>query len=370
MIKILFFLRPLFRLYRSCNEQINGKSIVSILGIFVMTFLITIVTSNAIVKLTDDNAPLAFINAKTELISYIVARSELSNIPLYNVEIVSKENEIRQRLKENNCLFIGLIKPMPGARVTYRHSGEKIIIEIKSGAIHRGTTPSVIGYLHFYDDTQCPIHNRLIIRFRTPTVKDYFSNNARPLPIAGPAEIGRELGSPLMPRKNGKRTAGLMTGGTIRIFGRTNSFFGHKEVYPAQDASFVIPKGSRLTSISNSSITAGSPNSWYGSASIEKETFELSATTESKELRLYQPGRTRDSERFNISLFVQIFSDPSLALWSFRFVLFAFLFQVLLSLLEVLGLSFFLGKKYSTEPFYKEPKVASLKCSDDKKDHD
>lgn len=367
MIRFSFFRSPVNKSHYSSHRKLTWKSILSILKIFGISLFITGVIFIAIFLFRYKNAPLILIHAQTELVSFIVARPELANIPLYNVELVRHDGKTCKQLTEQNDLFTGLLQPMVGTRITYRHSGEKIVIEIKPGPLQKGEKHSTLAYLKFSDDTRCVVHNRLVIRFEPPASENHFMINARPLPIAGPSEIGKEYGAPLMPRKSGKRTAGLLAGGTLRVFGRATSLISGKEIYPPQHANFIIPKGSRLTSISSRGNNEFFPNSWYGSVTINEFIFDLSATTEAKELRLYRPGRSQDAELFKTSLLAQIFNDPSLAIFSFLFVLFTIILQVVLAFINVLSSGPPMKSKLSAESSNSDGTVS---CSDDTNDSD
>lgn len=140
------------------------------------------------------------------------------------------------------------------------------------------------------------------------------------LPIAGPAQAGSEIGTPLAPRPGSARAFDLLRDGKVEVFGR--SIIGG-ELFPAAGASYVIPAGSRVASAEE--IRPGTDPigaSWYGAAFYEEDGLHVSATTETGELRLFRPGPGDQREVFGLGLLASILGDPALGTLAFAIAVF------------------------------------------------
>lgn len=266
--------------------------------------------------------PLISIEAESEFLAYKVIRPELSTIAL---EDVTPRNTITNcgEAHEGN-IKQALLKPSQYANVRYRHSGDRISISVVSLKDH----PSKI---HFPDQTKCELPQVASFTFKKP-IHGSFAD--RPLPIAGPCQIGAE---PRVPIFSQRRTFDTMIGGTLRVFGRTKSFFSDSTLYPIKDAVFTLPAGGRLVSgdLKDKPSEIKTDASMYGFAIIDKETLRISVTTEAKDLRLFRPGRSSDAETFKLSLLSRLFNDPSIAIISFSIVVFYIAMQVICGWIDI-----------------------------------
>lgn len=251
--------------------------------------------------------PLIVINAETEYVAFRVVRPEIAIIALEDTAY--RGDNLNCPKLQGSQITLGLLEPARKSIIQYRYAGEKLAISLAS-------SPDAPSHLRFPDETACTL----------PSVASFVlkkhgnqSLGSRPLPIAGPGQIGDEYGPPTLPPEQSTspyyRTLGTMISGELQVFGRTANPINRGTLYPAQNAVFPLPAGGRLASgggnISSDEMISNA--SWYGVAMMGDKSLHISVTTESEDLQLFRPGRSSDFERFGISIFARLFSDPSIA---------------------------------------------------------
>lgn len=302
------------------DRQVGAFTILA-LACFLTSIFILIVTS------IPRNSPLVIIEAETEILSYTVARQELAAIPVNRAKIRGEiEDECRNVLRDDGS-FTGLVSPKAGVQVIYRVIAGQVLVELRPSS----QSAASLGILESVNGARCSIDERIVVSFRSNLTA---RTNLRPLPIAGPAVLGKELSAPEIGESE-RSSPGLLLSASIHVLGRASFPTGNHALYPAVDEKIIVPAGSRLVSISNDSEDTSLPRSWYGIVSFEKDVLKVSATTDGEHLRLFRPGSSGDAERFNTSILAQIFNDPSLAIVSLGLVVFTIVFQTLLGLLSV-----------------------------------
>jgi len=260
--------------------------------------------------------PLLVITAESETVQYRIIRPDVAEIPMINALVRNISDDCKTILSEKtNGQISALLKPPKNAIVRYRWSPAAVSIQVQS---QTGTKT----ILEFDDGQSCALPDQVSIVMPKPELT---SPAARPLPIVGPAEIGVEIQVPTAPRPNGRRVFGILYGGEIKIFGRTIS----GALYPAQVGAIAIPAGGRLsalTPVTGAGNRKQSP-AWYGMAVIGERAFNISATTETNNLKFFRPGGSSDESTIAVSLFTRLLNDPSLALLSLMSLVFVMSLQ-------------------------------------------
>lgn len=142
------------------------------------------------------------------------------------------------------------------------------------------------------------------------------------LPLAGAAEIGRELGVATT-----SHSTGLLRSGSFQVFGRSIAPWAADVLYPITTGPVVLPAGSRL-SVEGPGDTA---RALFGLATHTPEGFVISATADASLISLYRPGADDQRERFAFGVFSDFFGDPQIG------VIFFFVFLVVTVLQVVTG---------------------------------
>ena len=172
------------------------------------------------------------------------------------------------------------------------------------------------------DEQTCVLPKSTSVVMPFPAVS---SPAARPLPIAGPAELGVEIHTPNLPKPNARRVFGILYSGQIKVFGQTIS----GALYPAQTGNIIIPAGTRISTKKINSSWGNNKQSagWYGIALIGKRALKISATTKSNDLTIYRPGVEHDEHTIAVGLFTRLSNDPSIALLSLAALAFVMTMQ-------------------------------------------
>lgn len=291
------------------------------LSVFTISLIVTLAFIS-FVYFCPTKPPFVFIEAETETLSYYVIRPQVAAVPLVDAKIIGLPLTNCGKLSESQTSITALLQPAIHTIVRYRHSGKKISIQLSN--------KNSVGAIHFADETICALPaNGITFVIATPSHESPAGPAVRPLPIAGPGEIGVEQGAPSITNIE-HRIFNTMKTGSLRVYGRTAFPPNRGALYPAEDAEFPLPAGGRLDS--GEDFTSGNISNvaaWYGIAHIGENAFQVSVTTESKDLRLFRPGSSGDSERFAVSLFGRLFNDPSVAVISLAVVVFSIVMQVI-----------------------------------------
>ncbi|MCW1751112.1 hypothetical protein [Rhizobium acaciae] len=266
------------------------------------------------------------IQALSELVRFRVTRPAVAAIAIQDATINAATENCAALNEASIKAFTGIVEPAAGAIVTYRFAPDKIAIQIESSG-------SQTAVLRFSEAADCPLTGAAsFVLDRSGTTA------SRPLPIVGQTDIGVEFGAPTPPSAGSSRPLGIMWEGTIKVFGR--SYFGGK-LYPIADAEFPLPVGGRLSSgddldPSKASNGRDSVPPWYGTATVADTGFRISATTVSKDLKLYRPGTSRgEAETFGLGLLTSLFADPSVAWFPLAIAIFTVVMQTIASWMGV-----------------------------------
>lgn len=250
--------------------------------------------------------PLISLEIDSEYITYRVSRPEIAGIIIEQAAFRTGNWECSP--VENNTIEYALLEPTENSLVTYRYNGDDFIITLDAHTVK--------NRIYFNDGEQCVLPDRISFLMKRPQIKQL---SARPLPIAGPGQIGTESGKPTLKAKyikgRSRRPPEIMLGGELRVYGRTANPLNRGTPYPAENGKFPLPVGGRLISGPEWRTPAQKANedAWYGVAVLRDQSMHLSITTESNNLLLFRPGRSKDSEKFQLSVFARLFDDPSIA---------------------------------------------------------
>ncbi|UIK04105.1 hypothetical protein [Neorhizobium galegae] len=257
----------------------------------------------------------ASVDAVSELVRFRAVRPLIATIPLTDATLIASAEGCVGLAGDPSPRVTGLLQPSEGAIVSYRAGAGRIAIQIVGGRLVSENGARIAATFQSSGRADCDLVEPVTVRI----------NNAdelvRPLPIAGPADIGQEFGVPTMPTGTASsRIYDIMWEGRVRVFNRT--YFSERLV-PVADAEFPLPIGSRLSGGDN--LDPKQPvdpaiAAWYGAAIPGEKGLQISATTISKTLQLYRPGTRRDEmETLGLSLLTSTFAD-SLALIIIGFV--------------------------------------------------
>lgn len=280
-------------------------------------------TSIFVIVLTPERKPYVVIEATSEVLIYRVQRPEVAMVPLLEASIKSDFKDC-PIISSSDFPVTGILKPSFNSVVTYRFTPDLIAMSFDGGDESAGT-------LLLADGNHCNLPARVVVNI---VIK---SKSMRPLPIAGPAEIGRELGSVTSKKVQLSKCNDFMYGGTVKVFGYARLWPYNGALYTSPGDEFVLPAGGRLTSDDNfnprhkSSIAAP----WFGIAEVSEKGFKISATTVSSDLRMYRPGATGEMERYALGLLTQIFYDPSMAILTVCLLTLSVIMQTLASLKSI-----------------------------------
>lgn len=277
-------------------------------SLLVITFMLTATTLGGL-HILSRSVLYASIGAVSELVRFRVVRPLIATIALTDATVVAAVEGCAGLGSADPYLFTGLLQPSQGAIVTYRTSPDWIAIQIEGGRPVRNEERKIAATLQFAAQPDCEIFEPLTIRMkrRQPGLD-------RPLPIAGPADIGKEFGVPPMP-SSVFRGSDMMWEGHVKVFSRT---YFTQELVPVADAEFPLPVGGRLSGGDNLDPRAPvDPEiaAWYGTVTLDDRGFVISATTISQNLQLYRPGTGKDEmEKLGLGILASAFSDPVVVL--------------------------------------------------------
>ena len=285
------------------------KSLIIVVGVLSLFFILIWISP----------LPYLVINAETEILLYRVSRPNIAAFSIVNAEIHPLTDDCVQTLGlKANDRITALVQPNEGALVQYRWSPRSISVVIKGPNNKQG------GSLTLFDERGCKLSARTRIKFQ---IENIDNPSSTPLPIAGPAEIGMEQGANYAPKPGSSRVFNMMHSGSIQVFGR--GIFSDV-LYSGQFESIQLPLGGRLTS-GNSLIANPGSNKippWYGVAEIRDRGFHVSATTESRNIRLFRAGSHSESETVAISFMAMVVNDPTISLVTLMGIVFLSIVQL------------------------------------------
>lgn len=255
-----------------------------------------------LVSIAPGRAPYVSINLETELLRYRVVRQPLAGVFVRNA---TYSGQLNCAVGSPPGKLTGLLMPAAGSVVSYRWGPDGVAINIEALRDHAAS-------ISFADERTCTFDGASA----TVVLYNAMDGEIR-LPIAGQAEAGSENSAATA--SSGPR--GLIHIGELKVFGRTAL---GDELYPVADATYPIPRGSRLASGRDfrSVDAAQSGAAWYGSATFGTRSLTVSVTTDATRLLLYRPGVGDQTESFSFGLFTRIFNDPSLGLLTLSFGVF------------------------------------------------
>ncbi|CDZ63316.1 Hypothetical protein NGAL_HAMBI2605_24050 [Neorhizobium galegae bv. orientalis] len=247
----------------------------------------------------------ASVDAVSELVRFRAVRPLIATIPLTDATLIASAEGCVGLAGEPSPRVTGLLQPSEGAIVSYRAGAGRIAIQIVGGRLVSENGARVAATFQSSGRADCDLVEPVTVRITNA------DELVRPLPIAGPADIGQEFGVPAMPTGTASsRIYDIMWEGRVRVFNRT--YYGERLV-PVADAEFPLPLGSRLSGGDN--LDPKQPvdpaiAAWYGAAIPGEKGLQISATTISKTLQLYRPGTRRDEmETLGLSLLTSTFAD-------------------------------------------------------------
>jgi hypothetical protein len=246
----------------------------------------------------------ASVDAVSELVRFRAVRPLIATIPLTDATLIASGEGCVGLAGDPSPRVTGLLQPSEGAIVSYRAGAGRIAIQIVGGRLVSENGARIAATFQSSGRADCDLVEPVTVRI----------NNAdelvRPLPIAGPADIGQEFGVPAMPTGTASRIYDIMWEGRVRVFNRT--YYGERLV-PVADAEFPLPLGSRLSGGDNldpKQQVDPAIAAWYGAAIPGEKGLQISATTISKTLQLYRPGTRRDEmETLGLNLLTSTFAD-------------------------------------------------------------
>lgn len=265
--------------------------------------------------------PFMVIVARSQIVEQRVVLPQTMRIPLYSSKPRRLEGAC-DPLLDTLGRFSGLLEPGRRAIVTYRIIGSRVAISVRAqeGA---ETNPRLIN-----DAGDCEIGDAASFLIDTA---DKESVNAMPLPIAGPTAVGQDSRGD----NNLSHDPWMLVSGEVRVFGRT--LFGRQggALYPGGDA-IPLVAGSRVTSLKKwRSPAVDAETAWFGYATSAEGVFEVSATTEARDLEIFRPGGRRDNERLSPANHANLLNDPSVAFLSLAFALLTVLVQSVATVLAL-----------------------------------
>lgn len=306
---------------RTLNAHVQRKPRRFFLGASFFLALLLVIVLYLLVK----KEPFVVVDALTESVIYRVRRPQLAAVPLENAIVRGHvENCSLFPAADEPSNFTGIVTPSVGSIVTYRYTPTQVSIEIDGGNYSGGNLTSDDGVI-------CALPQR--IRF----VADINNVVRRPLPLVGPADIGREMSVPDSSSVLHRSGRDFMFGGTVQVFGRAVAPPFRGDLYPSSSNSFPLPAGGRVSSgdsLSAEQKDSGAP-AFYGVVSVDSQSFKVSASTVSKELKLYRPGMSGEKEVFGLGMLALVFSDPSVIFITVFIASFSFSMQLLKTLHDI-----------------------------------
>lgn len=271
------------------------------------------------------------INAEAESLSFRVVRPEFAAFPVVGA-VVRNQSQCDTVLGGFEAQdFIGLVRPHVGTTVTYRYTLDRVSVRLK--AERKPETGSGGSYAEvglsagdlIMSGVSCPLTDTAVVVY--PLTDD----NARPLPIAGPLEIGTAFGPPLAPERGKRAIEGFMYGADVYVFGRS---ILSDRLFPLYDSPISIPAGGTLSSVEFDTALGLHEQSsventdWYGIAELGSRAFLVSATVQTTDLVFTRAGSSGEKETIAVSFFTEVVRDPDLSVLLLWVGLFFFLFQM------------------------------------------
>lgn len=278
-----------------------------------------------------DITPVALINAQSTYVTYEVQRGPASNFTLRGAQL-RDTTQVCDGILDSKGRFTGLVAPGQGSQVSYTRHKSHLLITLESPP---GTSPAE---LTVEGKAVCKVPgDRLNL-----LIPNEMLDRHLPFPIVGRGEIGAELGiqaAPMPAQESVEVDDGrggfsvrqapghLLVGATVRLFGRTSTLSGTGQLYPIPDAEFQIPRGSRLSSTSETSTMVGTIM-----ADQRDSALDIEVTLEASEVLIYRIGQRDQVERLAVGAFARSFSNPGLVPILVAIAIFGFILQLICAL--------------------------------------
>lgn len=269
------------------------------------------------------------VNAQTEALVYRVVRPELASIPVVGAEI-RNQNQCEAVLKGVDMQdFVGLVRPSFRATVRYRIRQSQVSVRLEAVDAASSASQSSAGEL-IVSGARCSLKDNATVVFSLAPADSLTDENRRPLPIAGPMEIGTAFGAPLAPARGIRAHEGYMHGADVSVFGRS---ILSDRLFPLYDSPISIPAGGTLSTVEfdrdrvSQSETHEDNSNWYGVAEIGDGVFQVSATVETTDLVFTRAGSAGEKETIAVGFFTEVVRDPDLSAFLLWFGLLFFVFQ-------------------------------------------
>ncbi|MCF3936400.1 hypothetical protein L1787_23690 [Acuticoccus sp. M5D2P5] len=253
---------------------------------------------------------LVVLDVTAHLVKQAVVRNGAAAIPLNAARM--RGNGACGEAARDGDRITGVLDVPTGSILVYRWRSDRIsvTVEPKPAAGPTGEASGTGEVRLIWFDAERNEHTCVLPARSAFEMERSSLSVAQPLPIAGPTEVGLEIGVPIAQSADGAPQASLLLRGEVSVFGRAT--LSSSAIFPITGEPIMIPSGSRITSTVDGSLEGGAP--WYGVVFVEDDGFRISATTDTSDLYIFRPGQSeRQYEHLEIGLFRWLFSDPSLA---------------------------------------------------------
>ncbi len=294
----------------------------------------------AIILTTGWGSPMIALEVRSNFVSYTVGRPAIAAIAVQDAVVSDRDRALLcgyGKTDEKGTRLTARIMPSQGDIVEYVWNKGFAIIRFRSPPEKTGP------HLDMQVQKQpiCKIDSELSLYLFDANLTEM-----PPLPLVGPGQIGAELGMQPVPSQTksdlptwltqqapadaelGVSNTRLLLDGTARVYGRTN-LGSDGNLYPIPDSDFNLPRGSRLTTVDGTWLTGTVTLATTG------EGFDVRATTEAQQLRLYRIGSQEQAETFATGVLSRAFRDPSAAPILLFVGIFVVVVQILLALAAI-----------------------------------
>lgn len=321
-----------FRNLRFTLQTVRSRSRLCIIATTVLIWALLFVLFNVF---ADDKRYLE-INAETESLTFKVVRPEFSAFPVVGATIRNQPHCESILAHYDAQDFVGIVRPAAGSTVKYRISSDQVSVRVEAdeqAAAASDQTTGSAGDL-IMAGAMCALGDSATIMFSRT-----HEQNKRPLPIAGPVEIGSAFGPPLAPERGRRANEGFMYGADVYVFGRS---LWSDRLFPLYDGAISIPAGGTLSTVEFNASASSEKQSfddstaWYGIAELGERAFLVSATVQTTDLVFTRAGSSGEQETIAVSFFTEVVRDPDLSAFLLWLGLLFFLFQVVVTLFSIL----------------------------------
>lgn len=276
-------------------------------------------------NILSDNHRYLQVNAETEALNYRVARPALATFPVVRA-VISNQSQCETVFDGVNLRdFDGLIKPSFQAAVNYRIAQNRVSVRLEAHDSLSSNPEASAGDL-IVSGARCSLTDSATI------VYSLSDENRRPLPVAGPMEIGVAFGTPLAPERGRRAHEGFMHGAEVLVFGRA---LWTDRLFPLYDSAIAIPAGGTLSTVEFDRERTSDDDSyedstdWYGVVEMGEAVFLVTATVQTTDLVFTRAGSAGEKETIAVGFFTEVARDPDLSASLLWLGLLFFIFQAI-----------------------------------------